>query len=105
MKTGPDIEAQVTLISTEEGGRSGYAVSGYRPQHVFREDWVTSGAHQYITKDKLYPGESALANISFLSPLVQSLEIGTNLKIQEASRVVGFAKVTKIFNAQLGRHS
>jgi len=94
------------MLSEGDGGRSGYAASiRYRPQHVFREDWITSGMHRYIGQDRIEPGETALADISFLSPLEASLEIGSTLRIQEGSRVVGYAKVTKIFNDLLRRHS
>jgi translation elongation factor EF-Tu-like GTPase len=98
MKSGPDFEAVVTLLPTEEGGREGYTVTGYRPQCELADGWRTTGAHQYIGRERLYPGESSLTNISLLSPLERCLCVGSELRIMEASKVVGLAKVTKIFN-------
>jgi len=103
-KNEPDIEAVVTLLPTKEGGRQGYASSGYRPQHVLAEDWMTSGVQTYIDKEELNPGDSCLANIEFLSPLEKSLWVGREIKMQEGSRIVGHAKVTKIFNQELLRN-
>jgi len=99
----PDIEAVVTLLPTNEGGRIGYASSGYRPQHVLAENWITSGVQTYLTREIVNPGESSLANIKFLSPLENSLWVGREIRIQEGSKVVGYAKVTKIYNQALLR--
>ena len=49
----PDVEAEITMLSTEEGGRPVPAFSGYRRGHKVRDDYITSGEHQYIGRVSL----------------------------------------------------
>lgn len=44
----PDIEAVVSYLPTEQGGRRQPAFSGYRPNHRILEDYITSGDHEYL---------------------------------------------------------
>ena len=99
----PDVEAEITLLPTAAGGRHTPAASGYRPGHKVRDDYITSGAHHYIGRDTLAPGETCLATITFITPEVypNCLWVGRDIDIQEGSRVVGRAHITKIFNAVL----
>ena len=99
----PDIEARVTYISTALGGRSIPAASGYRPVHLVKPGYLTSGHHEYLDKSKVHPGESGVAHIWFLSPEAypHSLTIGQSINVQEGGRLVGHAVVTKIFNPLL----
>lgn len=101
----PDVEAEITLFSTESGGRQGPAFSGYRPGHKVRDDYITSGEHRYIDRDELAPGETTLGTITFLSPeaYAHCLWIGREIDIQEGSRVLGRARITKIYNAILAK--
>jgi translation elongation factor EF-Tu-like GTPase len=107
LKTGlqrePDVEAEITLFSTEAGGRQTPAGSGYRPGHKVRDDYITTGAHQYVGRDELAPGETALGTITFITPEVypHCLWVGREIDIQEGSRVIGRARITKIYNAIL----
>lgn len=107
LKRTPDIEAVVTLLSADEGGRSTPAISGYRPAHSVSDDYLTSGLHQYIGQDRLAPGQSCPTNIWLLSPDLypHSLWVGKVLKVQEGGRLVGHAKITKVFNVALLRDS
>jgi elongation factor Tu len=99
----PDIEAEVSFISTAEGGRSTPALSGYQPIHQVLPDYLPSGRHWYKDKEQVLPGESAVAEIWFLTPdqYPKSLHVGKIIRIQEGSRLVGHAKVLKIFNGIL----
>ena len=101
----PDVEAEITLFPTEAGGRQGPAFSGYRPGHKVRDDYITSGEHQYIGRAELAPGETALGTITFLSPEAypHCLWVGREIDIQEGSRVLGRARITKIYNAILAK--
>jgi translation elongation factor EF-Tu-like GTPase len=96
----PDIEAEVSFLPTSDGGRSTPARSGYRPIHLVLPDYLTSGHHEYKDKKEVLPGESAIAEIWFLSPDQYSkcMHVGTILPVQEGSRLIGHAKVLKIFN-------
>ena len=96
----PDIKALVTLRTTAEGGRRTPALSGYRPQHGVKENYLTSGIHNYLSDGVLLPGESSLALITFLAPehYPHCLWVGKVLSVQEGSRVVGHAEVIEIYN-------
>jgi translation elongation factor EF-Tu-like GTPase len=99
----PDVEAEITLLSTADGGRKTPAVSGYRPGHKVREDYITSGTHHYVGRDELSPGETTPGLIAFITPEAYPgcLWVGKVIDIQEGSRVIGFARITKILNSTL----
>lgn len=102
----PDCLAQIRLLTTEEGGRQTPAASGYRPNHAVRDDYLTTGVHDYLDADKLEPGESALAHIVFASPehYPRCLWSGKLVRIQEGGRLVGFAKIIDVYNPLLDRN-
>ena len=95
----------MTLRSESEGGRQSPAFTGYRPQHKVLDDYQTSGQHDYIDCEQIAPGGTGKAKITFITPDVypQCLWIGREILIQEGSRVVGIALVTKIMNRTLER--
>ena len=98
-----DIEAEVYFLTPEEGGRHTPAIIGYRPNHLMNGDYLTSGMHIYLDQDYVFPGHIARTGITFISPehYPHCLEVGMKIRVQEASRLVGYAKVTKIFNKLL----
>ncbi len=100
MKRKPDVEAEITFLKTEEGGRLRPAFSGYRPNHLITEDYLTSGIHEYIDKEEVCPGETVKATITFITPDVypHCLWLGREISVQEGGRVVGYAKITRIMN-------
>ena len=79
------------------------AKSGYRPNHLVRPDYLTSGQHEYLDGNELRPGESTTAHIWFISPEAypHSLRIGQSINVQEGGRIVGHAVILKIFNELL----
>jgi len=99
----PDIEAIMNFIKSEEGGRECPVFSGYRPAHLVKEDYLTTGIHNYYDREKVELGEDVLGTITFISPEAypNCLWVGKVIKIQEGSHIVGYAKVTKIFNSLL----
>jgi elongation factor Tu len=99
----PDVEATVRFLSTAEGGRTTPVVSGYRPSHLVREDYLTTGIHDYLDADSVPPGGTATAAITFITPDVYpgTLRIGKIVSVQEGGHVVGYATITKIFNEVL----
>jgi translation elongation factor EF-Tu-like GTPase len=101
----PDVEAEITLLSTAMGGRRLAASSGYRPQHKVRDDYLTTGSHDYLGRAQVYPGETVKGTISFITPEAypNCLWVGQIIEIQEGSRIVGQAKITKIMNLLLER--
>jgi elongation factor Tu len=107
MMGDPDVEAEITLLSDAEGGRQTSAWSGYRPNHRVRDDYLTTGVHQYIGCDELRPGQTVRGTISFLTPEAYPgcLWVGREIAIQEGSRLVGRARITKILNSLLERRT
>jgi translation elongation factor EF-Tu-like GTPase len=101
----PDIEALVAFLPTSGGGRKTAARTGYRPAHLVKDGYLTTGQHEYPLQDCVSPGESAAANIWFLTPEVypHSMWIGKAIPVQEGHRVVALALVTKILNTALKR--
>ncbi|WP_222937783.1 elongation factor Tu [Spartinivicinus ruber] len=95
-----DAEAEVYFLSTEEGGRHTPAIIGYSPNHLMKDDYLTSGLHVYLDQDYVFPGHIARTGIVFITPEVypHCLSVGMKIRVQEASRLIGYAKITKIFN-------
>lgn len=94
-----DIEAEITSLTSEEGGRNTPASSGYRPQFYYDgEDW--DAKQEYVGVAKVYPGQTVLAILTFTSPQnhVDKLEVGKEFLIREGLTTVGHGKVTKILD-------
>jgi len=100
MNYQPDIEAEISFLSTNKGGRTQPVLSGYRPNHLIKENYLTSGEHNYIDKVEVQPGEKSRAYIKFIAPeeYPYTLRVGTIINVQEGNRLIGYAKVLKIFN-------
>jgi len=100
----PDIEAQISFLPTEQGGRRSLALSGYRPNHDFGLDgMLNDAAHEYIGCESAAPGQTVNANMWFLAPQYQEghLHPGFKFTVQEGSRIVGHGVVTKVINTAL----
>ena len=95
----PDVEAEITFLRTEEGGRQGYVSTGYRPQFYYEgEDHVA--VQEFTDKEKVYPGDTVTAHLHFLHPelLFNRVRVGDSFKILEGKRVVAHGKITRILN-------
>lgn len=105
--TQPDVEAEITLLSTEDGGRQSPVYSGYRPGHKVREDYITTGSHTYFDCEEVLPGQTVQGAISFITPEAypHCLWVGREIDLHEGSRVVGHVRITKIFNTLLEKSS
>lgn len=99
----PDIEAIMSFLKTEDGGRPNGVFDAYRPAHLVKDDYLTTGVHHYYDREKVELGEEVLGTITFITPEAypNCLWIGKRITIQEGSHIVGYAKVTKIFNRLL----
>jgi translation elongation factor EF-Tu-like GTPase len=97
-KGEPDFIARVTYLTTEQGGRIGYAASGYRPHVKFdgRKE-LTSGEQLFIDKDKVFPGETVTAEIRILGTdfFKNYLFVGQHFEVAEASHLVDTGKSLK----------
>lgn len=104
----PDFIADLKYKSKEEGGRIGYAVSGYRP-HIrfpFIEN-MTSGEQIFWDKEKVYPGETIRAQIRILDHVTfkNALTNGMKFEFCEGPRVVGTGEIIDIKNEKLKKSS
>lgn len=95
----PDIQAEITYLSTANGGREGYLLSGYRGQfHYAGHDW--DAPQYFVDRERVEPGESVVANLYFLSPRehVDKVVVGTIFLVREGLKTVGYGKVTELLN-------
>ncbi|AHM60045.1 protein chain elongation factor ef-tu [Flammeovirgaceae bacterium 311] len=103
-KTAPDFVARLDYLTTEAGGRKGYAASGYRPHFQIEGLNVLTSAEQiFIDKDKVYPGETVTAEIRILSTdtFAGLLYEGMDFKLAEVVRVVATGKILEVLNEKL----
>ncbi|WP_299325439.1 elongation factor Tu [uncultured Maribacter sp.] len=103
--TGIDFIAELEFLTTEKGGRKGYAKSGYRP-HIEFENYpeiLTTGQQTYIGKDTVEPGEKIKAKIAILSTEYFSNRLYENMEFKfcEGPRTVGYGQIIEIINSDL----
>ena len=106
-KRGPDFIAELYYLTTAEGGRKGYASSGYRPQFKIAGKRGTTSAEQiFIDRDKVFPGESASAEIRIIAveEFKNQLYTGFDFELCEGNIVVARGKIIEVFNEDLKDH-
>jgi translation elongation factor EF-Tu-like GTPase len=103
MALARNVEAEVTFLPTEHGGRKGFApvLSGYRPQFYF-ECVDYDALHEYPDVPQVHPGETARVFLTFHHPelLVGRLLPGKPFLIREGHRVVGYGTVIRILQLE-----
>ncbi len=87
-------EAEVYVLSKEEGGRHKPFFSGYRPQFYIRTTDVTGDITLPEGVEMVMPGDNVKMNVSLIHPI--ALEEGTRFAIREGGRTVGAGVVSKI---------
>ena len=87
-------EAQVYVLSKEEGGRHTPFFNGYRPQFYFRTTDVTGTAELPGGVEMVMPGDNIRMTIKLIAPI--AMEEGLRFAIREGGRTVGAGVVTKI---------
>ncbi|WP_163369486.1 MULTISPECIES: elongation factor Tu [Endozoicomonas] len=87
-------EAEVYILSKEEGGRHTPFFKGYRPQFYFRTTDVTGAVELNEGVEMVMPGD----NINFVATLINpvAMEEGLRFAIREGGRTVGAGVVAKI---------
>lgn len=103
-----DFIALLKYKTTEEGGRTTAAASGYRPQIKFPfTDMQTSGQQTFIDKELVYPGETVKASIKILSVhfFENSLTEGMAFEFREGRNVIGTGKLLAVLNPRLKKAS
>ena len=89
-----DFEAQVYVLTKEEGGRHNPFFPGYRPQFYFRTTDVTGSITLQEGVEMVMPGDNTEMRVSLISPI--AMEEGLRFAIREGGRTVGAGRVTKI---------
>jgi len=87
-------EAEVYVLSKEEGGRHTPFFSGYRPQFYFRTTDVTGSANLVGDAEMCMPGDNAKISVELISPI--AMDEGVRFAIREGGKTVGSGVVTKI---------
>jgi len=87
-------DAEVYVLSKEEGGRHTPFFSGYRPQFYFRTTDVTGTANLIGDAEMCMPGDNAKISVELMSPI--AMDEGVRFAIREGGRTVGSGVVTKI---------
>jgi elongation factor Tu len=87
-------EAQVYVLTKEEGGRHNPFFSGYRPQFFFRTTDVTGTIHLAEGTEMVMPGDNTTMSVELISPI--AMDEGRDFAIREGGRTVGAGRVTKI---------
>jgi len=86
--------AQVYVLSKEEGGRHTPFFSNYRPQFYFRTTDVTGIITLPEGTEMVMPGDNVEITVELISPI--AMEEGTRFAIREGGRTVGAGTVSKI---------
>jgi len=87
-------EAEVYVLSKEEGGRHTPFFKGYRPQFYFRTTDVTGSVDLPEGVEMVMPGDNIQMRISLIAPI--AMDEGLRFAIREGGRTVGAGVVAKI---------
>jgi elongation factor Tu len=89
-----EFEAQVYILSKDEGGRHTPFFNNYRPQFYFRTTDVTGTVHLPEGTEMVMPGDNTEMRVELIQPI--AMEEGLRFAIREGGRTVGAGRVTKI---------
>ncbi|MBT8166053.1 MAG: elongation factor Tu [Acidimicrobiia bacterium] len=87
-------EAQVYVLTKDEGGRHNPFFSGYRPQFYFRTTDVTGNVTLPEGTEMVMPGDNTEMSVELIAPI--AMDEGLRFAIREGGRTVGAGRVTKI---------
>ena len=94
VKPHTDFEAEVYVLSKDEGGRHTPFFSNYRPQFYFRTTDVTGSISLPDGVDMVMPGDNITLNVELITPI--AMEETMRFAIREGGRTVGAGRVAKI---------
>ena len=94
IKPHTKFEAEVYVLSKEEGGRHTPFFKGYRPQFYFRTTDVTGEVILPEGVEMVMPGDNITLNVELIAPI--AMEDGLKFAIREGGRTVGAGVVAKI---------
>jgi len=91
-----NFEAEVYVLSKEEGGRHTPFFNGYRPQFYFRTTDVTGACDLPEGIEMVMPGDNVKMTVALIAPI--AMEEGLRFAIREGGRTVGAGVVAKILD-------
>ena len=91
-----EYQAQIYVLSKEEGGRHTPFFNGYRPQFYIRTTDVTGSIELPEGVEMVMPGDSTDAKISLMVPV--AMEEQLRFAVREGGRTVGSGVITKVLN-------
>jgi elongation factor Tu len=91
-----NFEAEVYVLSKEEGGRHTPFFNGYRPQFYFRTTDVTGACDLPEGVEMVMPGDNVKMTVALIAPI--AMEEGLRFAIREGGRTVGAGVVSKILD-------
>jgi elongation factor Tu len=89
-----DFEAEIYVLSKDEGGRHTPFFNGYRPQFYFRTTDVTGALQLPAGTEMVMPGDNVKITVQLIAPI--AMEDGLRFAIREGGRTVGAGVVSKI---------
>ena len=94
------LNAFITLLPTEEGGRKKPVFSGYKPSLVFNTHKHYSSEIELLNIQELKPGESAMVVIKLLPArtIRKNLQINDAFTLTEGSKAIGNGIIIKEVN-------
>ena len=87
-------EAELYILSKDEGGRHTPFFKGYRPQFYFRTTDVTGAVELPDGVEMVMPGDNIKVTVSLIAPI--AMEEGLRFAVREGGRTVGAGVVAKI---------
>jgi len=96
IKPHTEFEAEVYVLTKEEGGRHTPFFSGYRPQFYLRTTDVTGESALPSGTEMVMPGDNTKLTVKLIGPV--ALEEGLRFAIREGGKTVGAGVVTKIIS-------
>ncbi len=87
-------EAEVYVLSKDEGGRHTPFFAGYRPQFYFRTTDVTGSVELPEGVEMVMPGDNIQMNVTLIAPI--AMEEGLRFAVREGGRTVGAGVVSKV---------
>ncbi|AOU98706.1 translation elongation factor Tu [Acidihalobacter yilgarnensis] len=94
IKPHTKFDAEVYVLSKEEGGRHTPFFNGYRPQFYFRTTDVTGSVDLPEGTEMVMPGDNVAVKVSLIAPI--AMEEGLRFAIREGGRTVGAGVVAKV---------
>jgi len=94
IKPHTKFDAEVYVLSKEEGGRHTPFLNGYRPQFYFRTTDVTGAIQLQEGVEMVMPGDNVEMSVELIHPI--AMDLGLRFAIREGGRTVGAGVVAKV---------